>query len=46
MLAILKALPLGPWMTVDTTPLSPHPSDPAIMYPPNMAATGNATARP
>jgi muconolactone delta-isomerase len=46
MLAILKALPLGPWMTVDTTPLSPHPSDPAIMYPPNMAATGNAAARP
>jgi len=46
MLAILKALPLSPWMTVDTTPLSPHPSDPAIMYPPNMTATGKATARP
>ena len=27
-------------MTVDTTPLSPHPSDPAIMYPPTTAATG------
>jgi muconolactone delta-isomerase len=46
MQAILEALPLSPWMTVDTTPLSPHPSDPAIMYPPNMTATGNATARP
>ena len=27
--AILASLPLAPWMTVDTTPLSPHPSDPA-----------------
>jgi muconolactone delta-isomerase len=26
---ITAALPLAPWMTVDTTPLSPHPSDPA-----------------
>jgi hypothetical protein len=34
MQTILEALPLSPWMTVDTTPLSPHPSDPAIMYPP------------
>ena len=32
--AILQALPLAPWMTVDTTPLSPHPSDPAIIHPP------------
>ena len=40
MQAILEALPLAPWMTMDTTPLSPHPSDPAIMYPPNTAATG------
>jgi muconolactone delta-isomerase len=40
MQAILEALPLGPWMTFDTTPLSPHPSDPAIMYPPTTAATG------
>ena len=32
--AILQALPLAPWMTVDTTPLSPHPSDPGITYPP------------
>ena len=32
--AILAALPLAPWMTVDTTPLSPHPSDPAIIHPP------------
>jgi len=29
MQAILQALPLAPWLTVDTTPLSPHPSDPA-----------------
>ena len=28
MQAILKSLPLDPWMTVQTTPLSPHPSDP------------------
>jgi muconolactone delta-isomerase len=27
--AILRSLPLDPWMTVQTTPLSPHPSDPA-----------------
>jgi hypothetical protein len=27
-------------MTMDTTPLSPHPSDPAIMYPPATAPTG------
>ena len=26
--AILRSLPLDPWMTVQTTPLSPHPSDP------------------
>ncbi|HEX3923220.1 MAG TPA: muconolactone Delta-isomerase family protein [Streptosporangiaceae bacterium] len=30
MQAILESLPLAPLMTVDTTPLSPHPSDPAI----------------
>jgi muconolactone delta-isomerase len=29
MLAILRSLPLDPWMTVQTTPLTPHPSDPA-----------------
>jgi muconolactone delta-isomerase len=40
MQAILEALPLAPWMTMDTTPLSPHPSDPAIMYPPTTAPTG------
>ena len=34
MRAILAALPLAPWMTADTTPLSPHPSDPAILRPP------------
>ena len=32
MQAILEALPLAPWMTMDTTPLSPHPSDPANVY--------------
>ena len=40
MQAILEALPLAPWMTVGTTPLSPHPSDPAIMYPPTTEPTG------
>jgi muconolactone delta-isomerase len=29
MQAILKSLPLDAWMTVQTTPLSTHPSDPA-----------------
>jgi muconolactone delta-isomerase len=28
--AILKSLPLDAWMTVQTTPLTPHPSDPAV----------------
>ncbi len=27
--AILKSLPLDSWMTDETTPLTPHPSDPA-----------------
>jgi muconolactone delta-isomerase len=27
--AILRSLPLDPWLTVQTTPLTPHPSDPA-----------------
>ena len=40
MQAILEALPLAPWMTMGTTPLSPHPSDPAIMYPPAVPPTG------
>jgi muconolactone delta-isomerase len=31
---ILASLPLAPWMTTDTVPLSPHPSDPAIFHPP------------
>ena len=39
MQAILEALPLAPWMTEDTTPLSPHPSDPAIVYPQPAAPT-------
>ena len=29
MQAILASLPQGPWLTVQTTPLAPHPSDPA-----------------
>jgi muconolactone delta-isomerase len=29
--AILRSLPLDPWMTVETTPLSQHPSDPALI---------------
>jgi muconolactone delta-isomerase len=33
MQAILKSLPLDPWMTVETTPLSGHPSDPAMIIP-------------
>jgi muconolactone delta-isomerase len=40
MRAILESLPLAPWMTVDTTPLSPHPSDPGIIYPKAAAPTG------
>ena len=28
--AILASLPLGAWMEVQTTPLSPHPSDPGL----------------
>jgi muconolactone delta-isomerase len=27
--AMLDSLPLSPWLTVETVPLSPHPSDPA-----------------
>ena len=38
MQAILASLPLAPWMTVDTTPLSPHPSDPAVTHPPATTA--------
>jgi muconolactone delta-isomerase len=32
--AILQALPQAPWLTMETTPLSPHPSDPGISRPP------------
>ena len=31
---ILASLSFAPWMTTDTVPLSPHPSDPAIIHPP------------
>jgi muconolactone delta-isomerase len=30
MQSIQKSLPLDAWMTVHTTPLTPHPSDPAV----------------
>ena len=30
MQAILKSLPLDAWMTAETTPLTPHPSDPGL----------------
>jgi muconolactone delta-isomerase len=30
MQAILKSLPLDAWMRVETTPLTPHPSDPGL----------------
>lgn len=28
--AIVKSLPLDPWMTTEITPLTPHPSDPVV----------------
>jgi muconolactone delta-isomerase len=31
MQAVLESLPLYDWFTVETTPLSPHPNDPAIV---------------
>jgi muconolactone delta-isomerase len=31
MQANLRSLPMDPWMTVETTPLSQHPSDPALI---------------
>jgi len=31
MQAILESLPLAPWMTVEVTPLSVHPNDPAAV---------------
>jgi len=30
MQAMVKSLPLDPWMTTEITPLTPHPSDPAL----------------
>lgn len=42
MQAILQSLPLAPWMTVDTTPLSPHPSDPGITRPPAATPAGTS----
>jgi muconolactone delta-isomerase len=43
--AILQALPLAPWVTVDITPLSPHPSDPGISYPPGHGTEPDAISR-
>ena len=40
--ALLAPLPLVPWMTMDTTPLSPHPSDPGIIRPKVTAPTGTS----
>ena len=34
---ILSSLPVAPWTAVDIAPLSPHPSDPAILRPPAVA---------
>jgi muconolactone delta-isomerase len=31
MQSILVSLPLAAWMSVQATPLTPHPSDPAAM---------------
>ena len=42
MQAILESLPMSPWLIVDTTPLSPHPSDPGIIRPPTTAPRGAA----
>jgi muconolactone delta-isomerase len=33
MRAILESLPLDAWMTVQTTPITPHPSDPGLKAP-------------
>lgn len=33
---IIQSLPLLPWMAVDTTPLSPHPNDPASAAEPDL----------
>jgi muconolactone delta-isomerase len=30
MQAVLKSLPMDPWMATQITPLTPHPSDPAV----------------
>jgi muconolactone delta-isomerase len=30
MQAVFESLPLHHWLTIDTVPLSPHPSDPAL----------------
>jgi muconolactone delta-isomerase len=35
--AVLDALPLRPWLTVDTLPLAPHPNDPLLSTPLSVA---------
>jgi muconolactone delta-isomerase len=46
MQAILKSLPLDAWMTVQTTPLTRHPSDPAAAKTPVGPMPGAAAATP
>jgi muconolactone delta-isomerase len=40
---LLESLPLNPWMSVETTPLSPHPNDPATSAPAQPAAPTTST---
>jgi muconolactone delta-isomerase len=44
--AILASLPLASWMTADTTPLSPHPSDPARYSAAGVAVSPGHPSRP
>jgi muconolactone D-isomerase len=37
---VLSSMPLRVWRTDEVTPLSPHPNDPAIIYPPATAPAG------
>ncbi len=37
---VLASMPLRVWRTDEVTPLSPHPNDPRISYPPATAPTG------
>ena len=42
--AILQSLPLDPWMTDETTPLTPHPSDPVLTGSPDTDLGSQAPA--